>query len=101
MYNNWVFISVQILDAIDEPNHQRLERPECCPMEMYRLMLKCWEHEPNDRPTFSEVMRNLAQVIVRPSTVDSLNDGFFTLDFSAVGRSGKKPSLNCSCNMLI
>lgn len=33
----------QILEAIDEPQFQRLEQPECCPKEYYNLMLRCWE----------------------------------------------------------
>jgi len=33
----------QILEAIDEPNYQRLEKPECCPHDLYyQIMLKCW-----------------------------------------------------------
>lgn len=46
----------QILEAIDKPNYQRLEQPECCPKEYYQLMLKCWTHEPHLRPKFSEIV---------------------------------------------
>ncbi|XP_055685695.1 activated Cdc42 kinase-like isoform X2 [Lutzomyia longipalpis] len=49
----------QILEAIDEPNYQRLEQPECCPREYYALMLKCWQHDPNKRPKFSEIYTTL------------------------------------------
>lgn len=45
----------QILEAIDEPNYQRLEQPECCPKEYYTLMLKCWQHETSKRPKFAEI----------------------------------------------
>lgn len=45
----------QILEAIDEPNYQRLEQPECCPKEYYTLMLKCWQHDPAKRPKFGEI----------------------------------------------
>ncbi|XP_055531296.1 activated Cdc42 kinase-like isoform X2 [Wyeomyia smithii] len=45
----------QILEAIDEPNYQRLEKPECCPKEYYSLMLKCWQHDAAKRPKFSEI----------------------------------------------
>jgi hypothetical protein len=57
-----IFISLQILDAIDSPNHQRLEQPELCPKNYYDLMLKCWDHEPENRPTFSEMYITLPQV---------------------------------------
>ncbi|XP_054273540.1 activated Cdc42 kinase-like isoform X3 [Macrosteles quadrilineatus] len=46
----------QILEAIDEPNFQRLEQPDCCPKEYYTLMLKCWQHDPNKRPRFADLM---------------------------------------------
>lgn len=53
----------QILEAIDEPNYQRLERPECCPVEIYyQIMLKCWQHLPVDRPTFAQVLNLLPEV---------------------------------------
>uniref|UniRef100_A0A182IUJ2 non-specific protein-tyrosine kinase n=1 Tax=Anopheles atroparvus TaxID=41427 RepID=A0A182IUJ2_ANOAO len=45
----------QILEAIDEPHYQRLEKPECCPKEYYGLMLKCWQHDAAKRPKFSEI----------------------------------------------
>lgn len=53
------FTGQQILEAIDKPNFQRLEKPEVCPKEHYALMLKCWNHEPRDRPTFSEIYQLL------------------------------------------
>lgn len=49
------FTGHQILEAIDKPNFQRLEQPECCPKEYYTLMLKCWNHDPPKRPKFSEI----------------------------------------------
>lgn len=52
----------QILEAIDEPNCQRLEQPDCCPKEFYGLMLKCWEHDPKRRPTFAELRQMIPQV---------------------------------------
>ncbi|XP_058120758.1 activated Cdc42 kinase-like [Anopheles ziemanni] len=45
----------QILEAIDEPHYQRLEKPECCPKEYYGLMLKCWQHDAAKRPKFNEI----------------------------------------------
>ena len=34
---------------------QRLEKPPLCPQRLYNLMLKCWELNPQARPTFSNV----------------------------------------------
>lgn len=41
---------------------QRLEQPECCPKEYFSLMLKCWQHDPNKRPRFSDLMSLLPEV---------------------------------------
>ncbi|XP_014281274.1 activated Cdc42 kinase-like isoform X2 [Halyomorpha halys] len=62
----------QILDAVDEPDPQRLERPECCPKEYYSLMLKCWHHDPNKRPKFCEIMKQLPDC--KPEQVQSIQD---------------------------
>ncbi|KAL4221059.1 hypothetical protein ACF0H5_019321 [Mactra antiquata] len=62
----------QILDAIDSPNYQRLERPDLCPKNYYDLMLKCWDHEPENRPTFSEMYMMLPQM--RPTQVKAVKD---------------------------
>lgn len=53
------FTGHQILEAIDKPNFQRLEQPECCPKEYYTLMIKCWNHDPLKRPKFSEIYQLL------------------------------------------
>ncbi|XP_050076106.1 activated Cdc42 kinase-like [Anopheles maculipalpis] len=52
----------QILEAIDEPHYQRLEKPECCPKEYYALMLKCWQHDALKRPKFSEIFSLLPDI---------------------------------------
>ncbi|XP_037947807.1 activated Cdc42 kinase-like isoform X2 [Teleopsis dalmanni] len=46
---------MQILEAIDGPNYQRLEQPDCCPQEYYTLMMKCWQDDAMKRPKFSEI----------------------------------------------
>jgi activated CDC42 kinase 1 len=56
------FTGHQILEAIDKPNFQRLEQPECCPKEFYNLMLKCWAHDPLKRPKFSEIYSILPEI---------------------------------------
>ena len=65
----------QILRAIDRPNLQRLSKPEACPSQVYELILKCWRHEPDSRPTFAEICEELPKV----SRVNgyTLNQGSF------------------------
>lgn len=62
----------QILEAIDEPNFQRLEQPECCPKEYFSLMLKCWQHDPNKRPRFSDLMSLLPEC--KPEQVQAVQE---------------------------
>lgn len=50
----FVFL-LKILEAVDQPNCQRLDRPDLCPREYFDLMKSCWEDDPKDRPTFSEI----------------------------------------------
>lgn len=40
-------------------NGNRLERPENCSTEVYELMLNCWKAEPDDRPSFKEILKSL------------------------------------------
>lgn len=51
-----LIIGQQILEAIDEPNYQRLEKPDYCPEGYYNLMVKCWAHDPLKRPKFCELV---------------------------------------------
>ncbi|KAK9737649.1 Protein tyrosine and serine/threonine kinase [Popillia japonica] len=59
----------QILEAIDEPNFQRLEQPDCCPLDHYQLMLDCWKHEAVARPRFADIATKL--VDCRPEQVQA------------------------------
>lgn len=38
-----------------ETEGKRLDRPEACPEHVYKLMLKCWDLKPENRPTFQEL----------------------------------------------
>ncbi|KAL5265258.1 hypothetical protein ACHWQZ_G006110 [Mnemiopsis leidyi] len=37
----------------------RLAKPEKCPLDVYKTILKCWEANPLDRPTFADLDRLL------------------------------------------
>ncbi|XP_060611443.2 tyrosine-protein kinase Fes/Fps [Anolis sagrei] len=43
----------------------RLNAPDRCPEEVYQLMLRCWEYEPQDRPTFTIVHKELVAIQAR------------------------------------
>lgn len=37
-------------------NGERLDRPEDCPEEIYKVMRDCWAYDPINRPTFSQLV---------------------------------------------
>ena len=41
-----------------------MPEPKGCPPHFYDLMLDCWEEEPEDRPTFSDVLAKLANDVI-------------------------------------
>jgi len=63
----------QILEAIDEPEGQRLEQPVHCPREHYAIMEATWTHRPDDRPTFSQLCAMLEEA--RPDQVQVIVPG--------------------------
>ncbi|PRP88802.1 tyrosine-protein kinase Fer isoform b [Planoprotostelium fungivorum] len=44
----------QIKSMIVEQGH-RLSQPSRCSDEMYKLLLQCWQNDPDDRPNFREI----------------------------------------------
>ncbi|XP_052789432.1 tyrosine-protein kinase Abl-like [Mya arenaria] len=47
----------------------RMERPQGCPAKSYQLMMRCWCWDPNDRPTFVEIVQDL-ETMFPDSTVN-------------------------------
>lgn len=55
----------------------RLTQPPDCPDELYALMLRCWCHRPDERPTFRYclvVLQQLQQRLVQAER-DAVDDG--------------------------
>ena len=49
-------------DAIKGKNRKLLAKPDMCPPEVYKIMLKCWAHRPNQRATFEELFQLLSSI---------------------------------------
>ncbi|XP_054286278.1 activated Cdc42 kinase Ack-like isoform X1 [Macrosteles quadrilineatus] len=49
---------MQILRKIDREG-ERLQQPEACSPEFYKLMMQCWSKNPAERPTFSAILQLL------------------------------------------
>ncbi|XP_045514859.1 tyrosine-protein kinase Fer isoform X1 [Pieris brassicae] len=43
----------------------RMPAPESCPEEVYALMLRCWEYEPEKRPHFNQIYTNIDNIYNR------------------------------------
>lgn len=41
----------------------RMERPDNCSPEIYRLMIDCWQTRPSRRPTFTQLNRRIAAIM--------------------------------------
>ena len=46
-------------------NNYRMSRPQCCPHDVYKIMLECWNSEPKHRPRFRELADILGDLIGR------------------------------------
>lgn len=45
----------------------RMDRPAGCPANVYELMMKCWQWDPKDRPTFQEIHNSLEHMFDKSS----------------------------------
>ncbi|KFP73101.1 hypothetical protein N310_07397, partial [Acanthisitta chloris] len=50
----------QTREAVEQG--MRLDSPEQCPEEVYRLMQRCWEYDPRRRPSFSTIHQDLTAI---------------------------------------
>jgi len=54
-----------VTDAMKGPCRLLLHKPTQCPYDVYRLMLQCWVHEPQYRPTFEELYHKLHKLYMQ------------------------------------
>lgn len=51
-----------IENAIADSGRVILARPSCCPKEVYEVMLRCWDNDPETRATFEELSQSLTTI---------------------------------------
>ena len=51
-----------IENALKGKNRKLLARPYMCPLEVYKIMLECWAHNPEQRATFEQLFQLLTSV---------------------------------------
>lgn len=44
-------------------NGYRLEKPQRCPDDMYKMVTKCWQTEPEHRPNFASVKKSVSDFL--------------------------------------
>ena len=49
-------------DALKGKNRKILARPDMCPLEVYKIMLECWEHNSDQRATFDQLFQLLTTI---------------------------------------
>lgn len=57
-------------------NGHRMEKPPCCSLDIYMLMRECWSYQPNERPTFSELVEDLDRILTITANEEYLDLGF-------------------------
>lgn len=63
--------SVQVLEKVKLGG--RLDKPHHCKAELFDVMVKCWSHNPRDRPTFSELAVELEKMLMSENDYIELN----------------------------
>ena len=53
-----------IEDALKGKNRKILARPYMCPLEVYKIMQKCWVHNSKQRATFEELFQLLTSIYI-------------------------------------
>ena len=53
-----------IEDALKGKNRKILARPYMCPLEVYKIMQKCWAHNSKQRSTFEELFQLLTSIYI-------------------------------------
>jgi serine/threonine protein kinase len=71
--------SVEKLFQLLRSGH-RMEKPPCCSLEIYMLMRDCWSYQPNERPTFGELVEDLDRILTITANEEYLDLGLPQLD---------------------
>ena len=55
------FSNFEVVDRVSKGH--RLEQPARCPSHVYSLMKKCWDEEPERRPSFEHLFKFLEEML--------------------------------------
>lgn len=57
---------------------RRMERPDLCPVDVYEIMLNCWEKSPFKRPLFAQIGEKFGHVMLKNSPEVCVHSMFWT-----------------------
>jgi len=66
---NWILVVISVCFHAQQARESveqghRMEAPESTPKEVYnKVMWECWHYEPDDRPTFPDIVKTLKSII--------------------------------------
>jgi len=60
------------------PKGERLPRPAKCPNNIYKFMRRCWADDPQDRPTFAEIVKELKSMPIQEETTDKKEGQYYS-----------------------
>ncbi|XP_055299555.1 fibroblast growth factor receptor homolog 1-like isoform X3 [Sitodiplosis mosellana] len=70
-YSNILYPSEDLYEYLKSGH--RMEKPPRCPINIYALMRQCWNWDPKARPTFTEIVFNLEDILTSSSNEEYLN----------------------------
>ncbi|XP_070542318.1 uncharacterized protein [Ptychodera flava] len=53
--------AAKVVNAVKEG--YRMARPDDCPQSMYQIMTRCWAENPEERPTFTDLIQDFNQLL--------------------------------------
>jgi len=68
----------------------RLEKPEHCDREIYNIMFYCWDSDPAERPTFSQLVKDFESMLLKETDYIDLNQFPDHAYYNEVSLSGER-----------
>ncbi|XP_023345289.1 tyrosine kinase receptor Cad96Ca [Eurytemora carolleeae] len=68
----------------------RLEKPEHCDREMYNIMYYCWDNDPVERPSFTQLVKDFENMLMKETDYIDLNQFPDHAYYNEVSLSGER-----------
>lgn len=78
----------------------RMERPDLCSNECYSVMRDCWKQDPDERPSFQQLLDTMENVILQEVSYFDLSKLDESKDYYAVQES-RAEGTGCSENTFL